>query len=185
KPLFIAAGVASVLVIGALGFWYFSTRETGQPVPPPRSVTFGDNSNSEPSTSGEQTITIPQGQLERIGLKIEAVGETLSSEAMSVAATGVVQPNAYKETPVISLVGGILRSVSAELGRNVGRGQSLAVIFSDELAASQSRYLALQTEAQTARQNYERTAKLVKISPVSNSELDQALAKLKTAEAEL
>ena len=54
-----------------------------------------------------------------------------------------------------------------------------------ELAAAQSRYLALQTEAQTARQNYDRTAKLVKISPASNAELDQALAALKIADAEL
>ena len=104
---------------------------------------------------------------------------------MAVAATGVVQPNAYKETPVISLLGGILRSVNGELGQNVGKGQTLAVIFSDELAASQSRYLALQTDAQTARQNYDRTARLVKISPVSNTEVDQMLARLKTVQAEL
>ena len=186
KPLLIAAAAAGVLIIGVLGFWYLSTRESGQVVPPPRTVSFGDNNNSESSqTPGVETITIPEDQLEKIGLKIQNVGETLSSEAMSVAATGVVQPNAYRETPVISIVGGILRSVSAELGRNVNRGQALAVIFSDELVASQSRYLALQTEAQTARQNYERTARLVKISPVSNAELDEALTKLKTAEAEL
>jgi len=102
-----------------------------------------------------------------------------------VAATGVVQPNAYKETPVISLLGGVLRTINVQLGQNVGKGQSLAVIFSDELAASQSRYLALQTESQTARQNYDRTAKLVRISPESNAELDQAMAALKTTEAEL
>src|SRR5207253_2992736 len=108
-----------------------------------------------------------------------------STEALSVAATGVIQPNAYKDTPVISLLGGILKSVNAQLGQNVGKGQALAVIFSDELAAAQARYLALQTEAQTARQNYERTAKLVKISPASNAELDQALAALKIADAEL
>lgn len=186
KPLYIALAVIGVLVIGALGFWFLRNRDPGQVVPAPRTVTFGDNSNGQASdATGEQTITIQPDQVEKIGLKIETVGETLSSEVMSMAATGVVQPNAYKETPVISLLGGILRSVSGELGQNVGRGQSLAVIFSDELAASQSRYLALQTEAQTARQNYERTARLVKISPASNAELDQALTRLKTTEAEL
>ena len=75
-----------------------------------------------PDTTGEQTVTIQPDQVEKIGLKIETVGETLSSEAMSVAATGVVQPNAYKETPVISLLGGVLRSVNGELGQNVGKG---------------------------------------------------------------
>ncbi len=185
KPLYIALAVIGVLAIGALGFWFFRNRETGQIVQPPRTVTFGDNTNGQPEMTGEQTITIAPDQVEKIGLKTESVGETLSSEAMTVAATGVIQPNAYKETPVISLLGGVLRSVSGELGQNIGKGQSVAVIFSDELAASQSRYLALQTEAQTARQNYDRTAKLVKISPTSNAEVDQAVAALKIANAEL
>ncbi len=185
KPLFIALAIIGVLVIGALGFWFFRNRETGQIVQPPRNVTFGDNTNGQTDMTGEETITIAPDQIEKIELKVETVGETLSSEAMSVAATGVIQPNAYKETPIISLLSGVLRSVIGELGQNVGKGQSVAVIFSDELAASQSRYLALQTEAQTARQNYDRTARLVNISPTSNAELDQALAALKIADAEM
>lgn len=184
KSLLIGLSVIGVLVLGAILFWVFRSREGGTVVPLPRTVSFGDNSTSS-DTTGEQTVTIQPGQLEKIGLKIETVGETLSSEAISVAATGIIGPNAYKETPVISLLGGVARKVNVELGQNVGKGQSLAIIFSDELAASQSRYLALQTEAQTARQNYERTARLVQISPASNTELDQALAALKTAEAEL
>jgi RND family efflux transporter MFP subunit len=186
KPLYIALSVIGIVLVGALLFWYLRSREGGNAVPAPRTVTFDDNSSGQTTeTTGEQTVTIQPDQLEKIGLKIETVGETLSSEAMDVASTGVVQPNAYKETPVISLLGGVLRSVTGELGQYVGKGQSLAVIFSDELAASQSRYLALQTDAQTARQNYDRTAKLVSISPVSNTEVDQMLARLKAVQAEL
>ena len=186
KPLYIAGAAIGVVVVGALLFWFLRGKQEGNIVPAPRTVSFGDNTGQQTSeTSSEQTVTIQPDQVEKIGLKIETVGETLSSDAMSVAATGVVQPDAYKETPLISLLGGILRSVKGELGQNVSKGQTLAVIFSDELAASQSRYLALQTEAQTARQNYDRAARLVKISPASNTELDQALAALKTAEAEL
>ena len=147
-----ALAIIAVLVIGALGFWFLRGRETGQVVQPPRTVTFGDNSGGQTAdTTGEQTITIAPDQVDKIGLKVETVGETLSSEAMSVAATGVIQPNAYRESPVISLLGGVLRRVTGELGQNVARGQTLAVIFSDELAASQSRYLALQTDAQAAQ----------------------------------
>lgn len=186
KPLYIAGAAIGIVVAGGLLFWFLRGKQEGTIVPAPRTVTFGDNSSQPTSeTPGEQTVTLQPDQMEKIGLRIEAVGETLSSEAMTASATGVVQPNAYKETPVISLLGGVLRSVSGELGQNVGKGQSLAVIFSDEFTASQSRYLALQTEAQAARQNYERTARLVKISPVSNAELDAALAALKTAEAEI
>jgi RND family efflux transporter MFP subunit len=182
KPLYIATAVVGILVLGVLLFWFWRSGESGKAVPPPSTVTFGDKGQAD---TGEKTLTIPPDQVDKIGLSVETVGETLSSEAVSVAATGVVQPNTYKETPVISLLGGVVRTVNAELGQYVGKGQTLAVIFSDDLAASQSRYLALQTDAQTARQNYERTAKLVKISPVSNAELDQALAEYKIATAEL
>ncbi|HQU93868.1 MAG TPA: efflux RND transporter periplasmic adaptor subunit [Pyrinomonadaceae bacterium] len=184
--LLIATGVIGVLVLGSILIWIFRSREGGTVVAPPRAVSFGNDSGQPTGgTTSEQTITIQPDQIDKIGLKIETVGETLSGEAMSVAATGVVQPNAYKETPVISLLGGVLRKVNGELGQEVGRGQTLATIFSDELAASQSRYLALQTEAQTSRQNYDRTSRLVQLSPVSNAELDQALKALKIAEAEL
>lgn len=188
KPMFIALAVIGVVILGAVIFWLFRSKENGQPVPPPRTVSFepgGDGENTSSAPTGEQTVTIAPEQVERAGIKIEVVGETLSPEAASVAATGVVQPNAYAETPVISLVGGVVRTVTAQLGENVSRGQSVAVISSDELAAAQSRYLALQTEVQTSRQNYERAAKLLKINPASRGESDRAQAELKTAEAEL
>lgn len=185
KPLYIALAIIGVVLLIALIIWLSRSRESGQVVPPPRMVTFDGKDGETSASTEEQTITLEPGQAERIGIKIETVGETLSSEAASVAATGVVQPNAYNETPVISLVGGVVRKVNAQLGENVGKGQTVAVVFSDELASAQSRYLSLQTEAQTARQNYARTAKLVKISPASNAELDEALAKLKIAQAEL
>jgi RND family efflux transporter MFP subunit len=186
KSLYVTLVVIGVVVVGGFLVWFLLGRESGHIVPAPRTISFGDNSNQQTAgTAGEETITLQPDQVEKIGLKIETVGETLSSEAMNVAATGVVQPNAYKETPVISLLGGIVRKVNVQLGENVRKGEPLATIFSDELAASQSRYLALQTEAQTARQNYDRMARLVKISPVSNLELDQALSALKTAAAEL
>ena len=183
RPMYIALSILGVILVGVLIIWILRRDEGGTIVPPPRTVSFGEPDTGQPT--GEQTITVAPDQIDKIGLQIEAVGETLSSEAMSVAATGVVQPNAYRETPVISLVGGVARRVEAQLGENVGNGQTVAVIFSDELAAAQSRYLALRTEAQTARQNYDRTARLVKISPVSNAEVDAALAMLKKATAEL
>ena len=184
-PLIIAAAVIVLLAFGGLAFWYFRGTGEGQPLPAPRTMTFGDNTGQPSGVPTEQTVTLQPDQAEKIGLKIETVGETLSTEAISVAATGVVSPDAYKETPVISLLGGVLKKVSVELGQNVSKGQTVAVIFSDELAASQSRFLALRTEAQAALQNYERTAQLVRISPASNTELDQSLTAVKTSEAEL
>ncbi|CAN5485573.1 hypothetical protein BH10ACI1_BH10ACI1_28250 [soil metagenome] len=186
KPVYIASAIIAVVMLSILLFVIFRNRQGGQVVVAPRSVTFGDKTDQEnPLSTREQTVTLEPEQVERIGLKIETVGETMTGEAASVAATGVIQPNAHSETPVISVVGGIIRRINAELGENVSRGQTVAVVFSDELAAAQSRYLTLQTEVQTARQNYERTSKLVKINPGSRTELDEAQARLKTKEAEL
>lgn len=188
KPMYFALTVIGVVVLGAILIWLFRSREGGgQPVPAPRTVSFEPNASGEnPSAATEeQTLTIAPEQVERARLKIETVGEILSQEAAQTSATGVVQPNAYAETPVISLVGGVVRKVSAQLGENVQKGQTIAVIFSDELAQAESRYLALQTEARVARQNYERSAKLLKINPASRADLDQAQAKLKSDEAAL
>jgi RND family efflux transporter MFP subunit len=185
--IYIALAVISIVVLGAALFLIFRNREGGgQVVPAPRTVSFGDGENQQTSDStAGQTVTLAPEQATRIGLKIETVGETLSQDAAQVAATGVVQPNAYNETPVVSLVGGIVRRINAELGENVSRGQTVAIVASDELAAAQSRYLSLQTEAQTAKQNYERALKLLKINPVSRADFDEAQARLKTKEAEL
>ncbi len=186
KPFYIASAIIGVLIVSAFAFWLLIGRETGQTVTAPRNVSFDDNNGQQISGSDEeQTITIPPEQVDRAGITIETVGETLSSEAASVSSAGVVQANAYGETPVISLLGGVVRRVNAELGQNVQKGQTVAVLFSDELAAAQSRFLMLQTELEASRQAYDRAAKLANLNPVSRAELDEATAKLKTAEAEL
>jgi len=184
KPLYIAGAVVGLLAVAGGVWWLTRDADAGAAVPAPRTVSF-DKNETQPEMPAGQMVTIAADQVDKIGLKLDTVGEVMSSEAAESSATGVVQANAYKETPVISLLGGVVRSISGELGENVGKGQSVAVVFSDELAAAQSRFLALQTETETARQNYDRTSRLVKLSPVSNLELDQALAALKTAQAEL
>lgn len=186
-PMYIALGIAGAILIAALLFVIFrSLKDGGQVVSAPRSVSFdagGDQESLMPI--GERIITISPEQIGRIKLKIEFVGETMSSEAAEVAATGVVQANAYAETPVISTIGGIVRQIHARLGEKVRRGQTIAVVFSDELGEAQSRYLALRTEALTALQNYKRSERLVQINPVSRAEFDEAQARLKVKEAEL
>ncbi len=186
KPIYIAAAIVGAVIVVAVIVWFWRGRETGKAVPTPRNVTFDDKSGQNPSdTTGDQTLALPPDEVDRADIKIETVGETLSGEAANVSSTGVVQSNAYGETPVISLLGGVVRRVNGELGQNVQMGQTIAIIFSNDLAAAQSRYIALQTELGTSRQAYDRAAKLANLNPVSRAELDEATAKLKTAEAEL
>jgi cobalt-zinc-cadmium efflux system membrane fusion protein len=129
-PLIISSVVALVTV-GAIAVWLLWPSQVGKPVPAPRSVSFEETPNQQGAIAGEQKLILTPEQLRNAGLKIETVGEQPSSEATGQMATGVVQANTYKETPVVSLVGGIVRAVTAELGQNVRRGQTLAVVFSN------------------------------------------------------
>ncbi|HMO79530.1 MAG TPA: efflux RND transporter periplasmic adaptor subunit [Pyrinomonadaceae bacterium] len=178
----IGAGVASVAVV-ALLVWYFTrSGDAGRPVPAP-TMSMSDTSDSRGNQFVDQTITLSATEVENAGLAIETVGEQLATESETVAATGVVEANAYKQTPAVSLVGGIVRRGLPELGESVRAGQTIAVIFSDEFAQTQSRYIALRTEVENARRNYERSLRLVEINQPGRGEVEQAARQRKAAEA--
>ncbi len=186
RRILIAVSALAIVSVVGLAAWYLLSRsdnQAGKPVPAPRSVTIDQPATD--ATTGGQTLTIAPEQIERAGIKTEIVGEQISSDIGGELATGVVEANAYRETPVVSLVGGVVRRIALELGENVQSGQTVAVIFSDEFAAAQARYVALLTEIDNARKNYERTQKLVRINQPGRTEFDQATAQLKTAGAQL
>jgi len=186
RPIIVAvAGVVLIIAVAVVGWIILRSRSdgAGRPVPAPRNVPAEQTSTAN---TEELTITVAPEVMQRAGIKIEAVGEQVSSEAASSAVTtGIVQANAYRATPVVSLVGGIVRRVNAELGQTVNRGQTVAVIFSDELAQAQSRYLTTKAELEEHHKHHARTMKLVEIGAASREELEQATTKLRSAESEL
>src|SRR6266498_2147195 len=125
----IVALVTTVAIVATVAVWLLWPKQAGKPVAAPRTVSFQES--PQPMATTEQRLTLTPEQLRSVQLKIETVGEAPSTEAAGQMATGVVQANSYKETPVMSLVGGIVRSVSAELGQSVKRGQRVAVVFSN------------------------------------------------------
>jgi cobalt-zinc-cadmium efflux system membrane fusion protein len=187
KTAIVAALVVVAVAAVALLLWLFIPRSSaGRPVPAPRNIGTDQTSNQENSApSGESTLTLAPEQAKRAGIKIEAVGERTSGEASGQQTTGVVQANAYRETPVMSLVGGIVRSVGPELGQSVRKGQTVAVVSSNDLADSQSKYLAAIAELEEHHKHHARTEKLVAIGAASREELELAASKLKAAESEL
>ena len=192
------SGTAVVIVVAlvaaasaALLLWWLNRPAggAGRVVTPPRTVTFDQpgapaGPGGVAAAPGEATLTVAPEVAARAGIRVEAVGEQLAPEALQQAATGVVQANAYRSTPVVSLVGGRLTQVSAEAGQEVRRGQTVAVVLSDELAMAQSRYLSAQAELEEHHKHHARTIQLLEIGAASREEFEQATSVLKKAEAE-
>ena len=185
-PAMIAGGGIAAVMLLSFVVWFFafrSTGEEGKAVPAPRSTSMDDVSSGEPAAG--QTITISAEQLASSGIKIDPVGEQLAVEVGLTAATGVIEANAYKNTPALPLIGGTVRGVNVELGQSVKKGQTIAVIFSNEFAEAQSRYVSLLTQATNAKKNYERTKQLVALNHMGHAELFEMERRMKSSEASL
>jgi RND family efflux transporter MFP subunit len=177
--------VVALAAMALLVLFFIPRGGGGRPVTAPRTIGPGQTGTQTANLPGESTLTIPAAEAHRAGIKIEIVGERMSADASGQQTTGVVQANAYRETPVMSLVGGIVRTVGPELGQNVRKGQTVAVVSSNDLADSQTKYLAAIAELEEHHKHHARTEKLVAIGAASREELEQATNKLKAAESEL
>lgn len=182
-PIPVSIAALALILIAGIATWLLWPRQAGKPVPAPRSVPFEESSNQQTAIRDGQKLTLTTGQVQRAGLKIETVGERPTSEAAGQMNTGVVQANAYKETPVVSIVGGIVRSVKLELGQNVKRGQAVATVFSNELADAQSRYLTALAVLDEHHRHHLRTMKLVEIGAASRQDLEMATSQYREAES--
>jgi RND family efflux transporter MFP subunit len=137
------------------------------PGPPPVGTTSGSREEAV-------EVTLTPDAVQRAGIKTAAAGSAASTSGLTVP--GTVAPNAYRDTKVNALVGGIVRQVAPELGATVARAQTLAVIFSSELADAQMKYLSMQAMLVADHQKRERTEKLVGIGAASRQELEEVRA---------
>ena len=119
-------------------------------------------------------VSLTPEAIERAGIKTAVAGTQSTVSRMTVP--GTVTSNAYRDTKVNSLVGGVVRQVSADLGSTVSRGQSLAVIFSAELAEAQMKYLSMQAMLEADHQKLVRTEKLATLGAASRQELEEVTA---------
>ncbi|HEX8268161.1 MAG TPA: efflux RND transporter periplasmic adaptor subunit [Pyrinomonadaceae bacterium] len=187
KNLLFAAIALAVVAVAAVLIWAFSNsgnNQAGKPVPAPRSSSFETAETTDQTFAG-QTITIEPDQLKNADIKIETVGEQINAAETGVLANGTVQANAYRETPVISLVGGVVLQIGIQAGENVQNGQTVAVVFSNEFAEAQSNYLNLLAQLNESRLAQQRAEKLIRINQTGRTELEQARRDLQIAEAEL
>ena len=130
----------------------------------------------ETSAAGDEPtqVMLTPDAVTRAGIRTAAVESQAAVERITVPAT--VASNAYRDTRVTALVGGIVTRVSAELGSRVGRGDPLAVIFSNELAEAQMKYLSMRAMLEADHQKVERTQQLEAIGAASRQELEEVTA---------
>jgi cobalt-zinc-cadmium efflux system membrane fusion protein len=149
--------------------------ESMPPMPGMPGMNKGATAQPESKKTDEALeVALTPEAVERAGIKTAPVR---SEQLMStVTVPGTVTSNAYRDTKVNALVGGITRQVSVELGSPVRRGQALAVIFSAEFAEAQMKYLSMQAMLEADHQKRERTQKLVAIGAASRQELEEVTA---------
>lgn len=134
----------------------------------------GSSATGENATIPDAVITLSQEAIERAGIAVAPV--TTSDAAARLRIPGVVQANAYRQVAVTPLVGGRVTQVTVALGDHVRRGQTLAQIYSPELADTQSQFVSASAELEAAHQERRRTERLVEIGAASRQELENIRA---------
>ncbi|MGH9659912.1 MAG: efflux RND transporter periplasmic adaptor subunit [Bryobacteraceae bacterium] len=174
----IVGAVAASLAIGALaGAWLVQrgivrlTPASSAMLP---SVPMPAAPPASPSAPQEIVVTIPPDALERLRLRFAPVTEEVTTTQVRVP--GSVQPNAYREVRVTSLVGGVATQVSAELGQTVKRGQTIAQLFSRELAEAQNEFVGFEAQLEAEHKKLVRAKELVGLGAASREELESVEA---------
>jgi RND family efflux transporter MFP subunit len=180
SPVQIRRGVlilaAVVLVAVGAGGTYLVLRQA----PHDTATTGASPANGTPAMSTgitspnaplpDVTITLSEEAVERAGVEMTPV-TTARSGAVRVPA--VVQPNAYRSVVVTPIAAGRITRVPVELGQQVRRGQTLAEVYSPELAEALTRYLSSRAELEAHERELRRTEKLVEIGAASRQELER------------
>jgi len=186
------SGAAALLLVTAgAGAMYLVMRA---PVPATEEPAAAPGDGTAPGTHakpGAETIVALSAELvERAALDI--VPATSGSVSASLRLPGVVMPNAYRDVAVTPLVPGRVTRVLAELGQRVRQGQTLAEVYSPELAEAQTRFAAARAALDAHNRELQRTRKLAAIGAASTQELERTLADhtaqeaaVKSAEARL
>jgi len=139
-------------------------------------------SNAAKSDEPAEISLMPEA-MARAGIKTETVRAATATEGVGVP--GTVASNAYRDTKVNALVGGVVRQVLVELGARVLSGEPLAVIFSSDLADAQMKYLSMRAAFEADHLKVVRTEKLVALGAASRQELEEVTAMHAGHETEL
>lgn len=106
----------------------------------------------------EARIAFTDEQVKTAGVAVESAGPARIKS--SVQLPGEIKFNEDRTAHVVPRVGGVVESVSANLGQEVKRGQLLAVLSSPMLSEQRSELRTAQRRLELARTTYQREKKL-------------------------
>lgn len=126
-----------------------------------------------PSTTPlpDVVVALTPDAVKRAGIVVATVANGTS--VAEIRLPGIVEPNAYRQVAVTPLVAGRVTRVSAELGDRVRRGQTIAQIYSPQLAETQTRYVSARAMLDAHDRELQRTQRLVEIGAASRQELER------------
>jgi RND family efflux transporter MFP subunit len=169
----VVVSVVALLAIGASGAFVWM-RQSMTPLASPASPA-ARASNPPPGApsvpQGDVEIFLTEDAMKRAGIELAPVSLNPSSSAVRIP--GSVEANAYTQVVVTPLVAGRVTRVLVELGARVRQGQTLAQVFSPELADAQTKYLSTKAELEAHERELGRTMKLVEIGAASQQELER------------
>jgi cobalt-zinc-cadmium efflux system membrane fusion protein len=152
-------------------------------VPPAGAGHAHGGSSATATGAGEAIVSLTPEMMTRAG--ITTVRVSAGATAGELRLPGVVQPNAYKEVAVTSLVSGRITQVHADLGARVMAQDPLATVYSPELAEAQTKFIAARAEQLTHQQRQTRTQRLTAIGAASREELEMHEAERARVDAEV
>jgi membrane fusion protein, heavy metal efflux system len=174
-------GAAALVAIGLLavgaGAAYLLMRNdagAGQSVvniSPPGAQPSGGSAVASNAPLPDVVVPLSEDAVGRAGIVVAPV--TSGTSGTEIRLPGVVEPNAYRQVAVTSLVAGRVTKVGPARGDQVRRGQTLAEIFSPTLAEAQTRYVSAQAMLDAHDRELQRTQKLVEIGAASRQELEK------------
>lgn len=178
-----AASVLAVLLAGA-GGTYLVMRDrpassSGTPSAPGRApaVTLVPGeltprpAAAATAASNDVVVTLTKEAIDRADIGVMPVATEGVAEGLRLP--GAVEPNAYRQVSVTPLVSGRVVRVSVQLGDRVRRGQSMAQMYSPEIAEARTKYVAARSMLDAHERELRRTEKLVEIGAASRQELER------------
>jgi cobalt-zinc-cadmium efflux system membrane fusion protein len=187
RAMWIGLGAVAILAVGG-GIW-FSTQHAAKPKTkqdgPMSSMSDMSSMSSKPPAANDDTtdstatdvgVQVDLGPDDLKKAQIQTVHIDMQENASTLRVPGVVNVDEYKEVHVTPLVGGVIRQVPVVLGDHVRRGQSMAVIFSSDLADAETEYLAMLAALEADHKKLQRTQNLVKLGAASQQEEEDVTA---------